>query len=318
MTNDFGDPNTPWERERGDEDFFDATAAQGHLLIVRIHDVAQYFRTKNNPDGQVWPKKGADGSQPPPFPNSVVRCSVVDMNVPGEDGLLGRIYPEAIIFPSSLTKPLKTQVGKLRLMMWQKVASNPKYGVQLNDPYQITNMAGNEQAVAAAQDFLARHPEFNEIPAPEPYDGQPPQPVQPQYQQGPPPQWQQQGPPPGWNPGYQQGPPPGQWQGQGYPPAQPQYGPPQPPYQQDPWASQVPQQTYGPQGGWQQPGPPQSGQWQNQPGQAWEQQHRQQQQQQYQQGPPPQQGQQPPQGSFLDRSAGQNHWGQPQDGPPPF
>lgn len=277
---DFGDPNTHWD-EPGEREFFNAEEAQGHLLILRIQDVAQYVRNENFPDGMVYPKPGAK-NQFDPFPNSAVRASIVDLNLYGEDGALGKVYPEAMIFPSSLTKPLKGQVGKMRLAMWNKIASNPKLGPQRNDPYGITNMAGNDQAVAAAQEFLARHPEFLAIPAPEPYDGKPPQPQAPQY----PPQ---QG---GW------GPQPGYGQQQPYPPAQPGYGyPQQPPAQPSQWQPQGPPQQYPPQAPPNYGPPQQPPQWAPQQPPAAPPQYNQ----------PPQQARQ---GSFLQQAAQQPYYPQ--------
>jgi hypothetical protein len=269
MTQPFGDPNAQWGDGSEPQDYFDAEAAQGHLLIVKVHDVATYFRTRNNPDGMVHPTRGATWE---PFPNSVVRASVVDLNVAGDDGALGKVFAEVVIFPSSLTKIMKTWPGKgMRLLVWNKT------GPKQTDPYAMMNMAGNEQAAAAANDFLTRHPEFDQIPAPEPYDGKPPQ-QQPVYQGAPPPYGTQQGPPQGY--------------GQ------------QPGWQADPWGSQVPQQQYGPPQG-QQPGwnAPQIQQYMNQmppqgppPNQGWQQPPQNQQQPVYQ-GPPQQ--------SFLARTQGQ-------------
>lgn len=280
MTNPFGDPDTGWNSEP--VDYFDGSLAQGHLLIVRVHDVPQYFRTANNPDGLVHPTRGATWEA---FPNSVVRASVADLSIPADDMTQGKIYPEAVIFPSSLVKVMKSWVGQgPKLLTWRKI------GPKQTDPYEMINMAGDEQAVAAATKFLERHPEFMTIPAPAPYDGKPPVPMPPAAQPA------QQYPPQNWNPQYQQGPPQQpQWQPQGPPVTAP----------------------------WQQPN-----QWARQPQQAPQQPGWQQQPPQYQQ-PPPQQrqgsflsqmGQQQGLPVYTQHEPGGsfNHHGQPQQDETPF
>jgi hypothetical protein len=183
VTTPFGDPNADWNQQE-EVEYFDNSAAQGHLLIVRVHDVAQYFRTSNNPDGMVHPTRGATWA---PFPNSVVRATVADLTLPDEAGQRGKVYTEAIIFPFSLTKVMKNWVGQPpKLLMWRKT------GPKQTDPYELINMAGNPEAVAIGSEFLARHPEFLLIPAPEPYIGQPPQTQQQAVYPPPPPNWQPQ------------------------------------------------------------------------------------------------------------------------------
>jgi hypothetical protein len=221
MTSPWGDPNAGWNT--GPVDYFDNNAAQNHLLIFVAQDAPEYFRTSNNPDGMVHPTRGATWS---PFPNTVVRGLIADLDVPAEDGSRGKIYQGAVIFPSSLVRTMKKWPGTPpKLLKWWKT------GPKQTDPYELVNMAGDQNAVAVADEFLARHPEFLTLPAPDPYDGKAPDP-----QQYPP-----QGYPPYPPQGY--GPPP-----QGYGP-QPGYGPPAGPPQgyQDPWAQRPPQP---PQQGW--------------------------------------------------------------------
>jgi hypothetical protein len=258
MTNPFGD-GSDWNT--GPVEYFDNNAASNHLLIFLAQDAPEYFRTTNNPDGMVHPTRGATWS---PFPNTVVRGAVADLTMNGADGLPGKVYAGAVVFPSSLVRIMKGWVTTPtpRLLMWRKT------GPKQTDPYEVVNMAGDQNAVAVASEFLARHPEFLTTPAPEPYNGQPPAPQ--------PPQWQ--GSPQGYvDPQQPYYPPQGPPQGYGQP--QPNYGQPQG-FQPDPWAQ--PQRS------------PQA---------------------------PPQQG-----GSFLDQynqhpprqPQERNHWGQVQDGPPPF
>jgi len=283
VTNPWGDPNQGWNS--GPVDYFDNNAASGHRLIVKIQDAPEYFRTQNNPDGMVHPTRGATWA---PFPNTVVRGWVVDLDVAAADGSRGKLYEGAVIFPSSLVRTMKRWVSDEhpKLLMWRKT------GPKQTDPYELFNMAGDAEAVAIADEYLARNPQVLGTPAPEAYNGQPPAPQQ--YQQG----------PPGYGAPAGQYPPQG-YQGQGY----------------------GPQQGYGqPQPGWNQPpAPPQQGGWNPPPPDPWN-------QPRPQQGPPPQQGwgadqgynQHPPRqaqpGNFLEayNQGGYNHHGQPQASEPPY
>lgn len=280
------------------KDFFDPSRAQGHLLLVRIHAVAKHVVTKHCPDG--W--KRSEGKEP--MPNNGLQISVVDLNWQNPDGSLGKVYPEALLITGTLVAKLKREVGATKLIMW-KQAPEPRdqYGnPRQTNPYDITDMSGNEQAAAAANNFLAAHPEFMQIPVPPPYEPreQPPAPPAPAYPQQ--------------QPGY------------GYPPQQPGYAPPQHYPQQPgqmPWG-QIPP----PQPQWTPPAQPQQPPWQPQapaPQPQW------QQQPPAPQGPPP--GYPPQQqaapASFFDAAQqmppGQqpqgpavNHYGQPQPQQPPF
>lgn len=150
-----------WNEVREEREYFDAAEAQGHLLIVRAFDAPKYFRSENNPDGMVHPGRGKSFA---PFPNTVVRCAIADVNT-------GKIYPEAILFPFSITKTAKVWVGKgPQLVMWRKS------GNKQTDPYELRNMRDNEGAVADGKAFLADHPEFMALPAPDAYDERPPTP----------------------------------------------------------------------------------------------------------------------------------------------
>ncbi len=152
-----------WDPNAEDEqDYFDAAQACKHLLIVRAFDAPRYYRTENNQDGMVWPNRSR-GQTFKPFPNMVVRAAVADLDV--EDG---KIYPNAVLFPFTITKVAKLWVGKgPQLVMWRK-------GPNQTDPYELRNMRGDEAAVKAGVEFLDAHPEFLELPAPEPYDESPP------------------------------------------------------------------------------------------------------------------------------------------------
>lgn len=290
------------------EDFFNLKECRGHLIIVRAFDQPQYYRTSNNKDGMVYPNLQR-GQNFEPFPNSVTRGAVANLNLPGPDGQPGKVWSDAIFYPSSLLRPMKKMLGGLNLVIFaQKDPNN-----QTSD-YYMTDMLGNDQAKAAADAFLARHPEFLAIPAPPAYEGKAPTPPAPQTQgpqfnQGYPPQ--QQG---GWGQPQQQGYPPQQNQGWGQPQqgwGQPQYPPPPqgppPGYGQPGQPYGYPQQAQppappqwappaqqGPPPGYQQPDP-------------WAQ----------QQGPPPQQApvSPPPNQSFFQ---GMNAQGQPQQDEPPF
>lgn len=157
-----------WDtRPKEEEEYFNAGEAVKHLLIVKVHDVAKYYRSENHPDGMVRPTSRSR-RQFEPFPNQVVRASIADLSAYDEDGERGKVYPLALLFPSSLTKIAKEWVGaSKKLVMWNK-------GPKQTDEYEIRNMATNERAMEIARDFMRRHPEFDQIPAPEPYDGHPP------------------------------------------------------------------------------------------------------------------------------------------------
>lgn len=162
------DFDNDWDtRPKEEPDYFGAADAVGHLLIIKVHDVAKYYRSENCPDGMVYPTQRSR-RQFEPFPNQVVRCSIVDLSVEGADGYKGKIYPEAVLFPSSLTKITRDWVGQpKKLVVFDK-------GPRQTDEFGIRNLATNDRALAIAKEFLARHPEFDQIPAPEPYDGHPP------------------------------------------------------------------------------------------------------------------------------------------------
>lgn len=262
-------------------------------MIVKVWDAPEYVRTPHNKDGMVYPKDGD------PFPNRAVRALVVDLGALGEDGQPGKVYPETWFQAYSLMKPMKGWVGQLKLITWaQDQEPRDQYGnPKQTNPYTVTDHSGNEHAVAMAQDYFARHPEFHDIPAPAPYDGKPPVPTQPQHQ-APPQPWNQQ-PPQHWQPPTPPQQPPSPWNTASPPPGYYQQQPPQ--YQQDPWAQQshnaqptqlspgAPQGYYGPpQPASAPPAPPYQGQGYQQPPQA-------------PQGAP---------GSFFQAAAGQQ-------GPPP-
>lgn len=292
----------------GGGDYLDIRARQGQLMVVRVWDVAQEVITANNPDGWVYPRDKTKE----PFPNSVVRAAIVDLGINGTDGLPGKVYPEAWIQASSIMKEAKKWKGQLKLVLWKQKDPTDKSSL-----YDIFDMSGDQNAVAAYQDFVTRHPEFFDLTAPEPYEPrrreqrQPPAPPQPQYQQPygqPQPGWNSQ-PPQQWQPPVPPAQPPSQWNTAAPPPEyytqQPpqwaqQQAPPQQwqapatsgtwgsPSQQDPWAQQQPYS-----------GPPAP---QGAPQQQWQQQ-------------PPQQAPQGAPGSFFAASQGQPTPQYPQSGP---
>ena len=155
-----------WDPEREEEqDYFDAKEACKHLLIIRAFDAPRYYRTENNQDGLVWPNKSR-GQNFKPFPNMVVRAAIADLDADGG----AKIYPTAVLFPSSITKIAKAWVGKgPQLLMWRK-------GPNQTDSYELRNMRNDEDAVKAGTQFLDEHPEFLTLPAPDPYDEAPPEP----------------------------------------------------------------------------------------------------------------------------------------------
>ena len=187
-------PFTPVQQGSTDpDDYFDPMKQQGHLLIVRVHAEAQGVVTKHCPDG--WQRRpGRD-----PRINNALQVSIVDLNWQDPNGTLGKIYPEAMIYTGTLVGGLKRAVGETKLLIWkQKDFPKDAYGnPDKTNPYDIMDMSGNEQAVAAANTFLQAHPEFMTIPAPAPYQAPAPPPQQPPP---PPQQWQQPAQPPAsWN-----------------------------------------------------------------------------------------------------------------------
>jgi len=228
----------PWKPDsmqayQADEEFFNVRDAQGHLLIVRVRDEVARFATSDCPDGLKLLMRGKNKGKW--VNNNVVRATIADLNVAGEDGQLGKIYNVAVIFAGTLVKDLKFNVGKTLLMLWKQDDPSDK-----SSPYSYMMMDGNEQAVTAARDFLTRHPEFMTIPEPPAYVLQAREEAPQQQPQGGYPQPQQ--PPAGWNTAapppeyYQQQP---QWQPQGPPPQQPY------PQWQQPVAPQAPPQPQG-------------------------------------------------------------------------
>lgn len=153
-----------WDPNHEEEqDYFDAAQAQKHLLIIRAFDAPRYYRTENNMDGMVHPNRSR-GQNFKPFPNMVVRAAVADLDV--EDG---KVYPNAVLFPFTITKVAKLWVGKgPQLVMWRK-------GQNQTDPYELRNMRGDDAAVKAGIAFLDAHPEFLTLPAPDAYDESPPE-----------------------------------------------------------------------------------------------------------------------------------------------
>lgn len=173
MTNPFGHVPTEQEMQQDRDEraagFFDPQHAQNSLLIVRIFDAPRYFRTKNCLDGMVYPN-AQRGQKFEPFPNQVVRGAVADLGSP--QAPKGAVYPDAIFFPASLTKPLKVALAKGQTLLLITLAKrNPN---QQTADYILQDLGANPQAVAFAQSFLGSRPDFLAIQAPEPYDERPP------------------------------------------------------------------------------------------------------------------------------------------------
>ena len=283
----------PFSPTTGTTEYLDIRKRGNQLMIVKVWDHPEYVRTPHNKDGMVR----INGREP--FPNRAVRAAVVDLSAIGPDGQPGKLYPETWFQAASLMKDMKKWIGQLKLVTWlQDQHPQDAYGnpAQTN-PYTITDHSGNADAVALAQEYLARHPEFHDIPAPAPYDGKPPVEV-PAYAQQP-----RQGYP---QLGYAQPPQQPHWQSaQQYPQAQPGYqqAPPPPQQQPAPWNTAAPPQGYYQQAPMVQQGPPQqqfqSPQTQAQPGSFFA----------------AAQGQQAPQ---YPPQQGVNAQGWPQDQEPPF
>jgi|SRR5687768_228545 len=285
---------SPFSPTTGNTEYLDTRKRGNQLMIVRVWDVPEYVRTPHNKDGMVR----IAGREP--FPNRAVRAAVVDLSAIGADGQPGKLYAETWFQAASLMKDMKKWVGQLKLITWmQDQHPQDAYGnpAQTN-PYTITDHSGNPEAVAVAVDYLTRHPEFNDLAPPAPYDGKPPVEA-PAYAQPP-----QQYPPYGQQMQQQPYAPGNQYQ-QNFQQAQPGYQqaqPPQPQQQSAPWNTAAPPPSYYQQA---QGAPPQ----------------------QFQSPFPPQQTQAQP-GSFFAASQGQlapqyppqeqNHHGFPQDQQPPF
>lgn len=141
----------------GDEDRFDPKKTQGNLLIIRVFDAPDHVITSFRPDGLVhWKTK--DGEEKT-MPNTAVRVAVADVEN-------DKVYPLAWIYPSSLVKEMKTWVDQgPKLLVWNQ--DNPE--VQTS-PYRIMDMSGKALFVKQATAWLAEHPDFLELPAPEKWD----------------------------------------------------------------------------------------------------------------------------------------------------
>lgn len=148
--------------ERGE--LFDPRSHQGHLLIVRVWDDVSPVVTKFCPTGYVE----RNGKR---WANNAVRCSIVDLDELGEDGQPGKVYPEVMIFTGLLVADLKRDVGRKILVVWRQKDPTDK-----SSPYTITEMKSNEKAYALGMDFMTRHPEFDQIQAPPPWQTNEPQP----------------------------------------------------------------------------------------------------------------------------------------------
>jgi hypothetical protein len=137
---------------------FDPREHLGHLLVVRVFDEVSPVITPYCKTGYVE-RNGRS------YPNNAVRCAVADIDELNEDGQPGKIYPQVMIFTGLLVADLKADVGRKILIMWDKKDRSDK-----SSPYAITEMKSNERALAAGMAFLARHPEFDELPPPPPWN----------------------------------------------------------------------------------------------------------------------------------------------------
>ena len=156
--------------ERGE--LFDPRSHQGHLLIVRVWDDVSPVVTKFCPTGY----KEINGRR---YANNAVRCSIVDLDELGEDGLPGKVYPEVMIFTGLLVADLKRDVGRKILVVWRQKDPTDK-----SSPYTITEMKSNQKAYDLGMSYMQRHPEFDQIQGPPPWQASEPQQAQNTAQNG--------------------------------------------------------------------------------------------------------------------------------------
>lgn len=160
---DFDDSRASEPREN-----FDPREHLGHLLVVRVFDEVSPVITPYCKTGYVE-RNGRT------YPNNAVRCAIADIDELDEAGQPGKIYPQVMIFTGLMVADLKKDVGRKILIMWDKKDRTDK-----SSPYTITEMKTNDRALAAGRAFLARHPEFDELPPPPPWRFDEPKPQQQQ------------------------------------------------------------------------------------------------------------------------------------------
>jgi hypothetical protein len=195
-------------------DILKAADIVGHLLIVRPVEFLPDFPTSN-------------GNR------DAVRIDVCDLSANDEKGQWGAVSRDALWFGRVLVSGLRRQIGEIVLGRMSQGVAKPGQ----SPPFNLVDMMPDAEAVSAAQQWLAQHPDFASGHAqssasasapPAPVVAPPPTPV-------PVPAQQQYAP-----------------QGQPYPPQQPaqypggQYPPAPVPQQPQPIYQPYPAQPYAP------------------------------------------------------------------------
>jgi hypothetical protein len=111
----------------------------GHLLICRALGTVQGI----NVNGTL-----KDG----------IRLDLVILTTPGADGQPGKTFRDITWINSKLIGSLKNSIGTMVLARMGIGQAKPGQSV----PFVLDDATQDAQAVAAAEDFMRRHPEFNE------------------------------------------------------------------------------------------------------------------------------------------------------------
>ena len=212
-----------WDEFVESTGFVKAKDLVDHLVIIFPIGYIPHIQTINTVQG-----KRSDG----------IACDVVDLDVVGDDGNIGKLYRNNNFMQAKLIVGLRPRIGG-RVLGHILVEPTAKPG--RNPAYVFMSATQNPDAVARANAWLQAHPDYKptefiertQVAAPAP----PQQQQQQQYHQ--PPAVPYTTPQPQYAPQSLQG---------GYAPPQPQYASPQP---QPPY-----QQQYPPQPEWSLPAPP--------------------------------------------------------------
>lgn len=180
-------PNTPSLSSPSAGDICKPLDVVGHLLLIRPVEFLPEFATSNGL-------------------RDAVRIDIADLSANDDQGQWGAVYRDALWFGRVLVAGLRRQIGEIVLGRMAQGVAKPGQ----NPPFNLVDMIPDPQAVAAAQSWLALHPEFANgsatstptttpqpapvvAPPPAPY---PPTPPQPQYVPGPVPAYGPPQPPP--------------------------------------------------------------------------------------------------------------------------
>lgn len=111
----------------------------GHLLIVRPIEFVEEIQTSNGP-------------------REAIRADVVDLTANDDQGNWGVVYRGSLLFGRVIVPGLRRQIGELVLgRVGQGLAKSGQ-----KPAWQLVDAVGDAQAVAAGQEWLRRHPQFEQ------------------------------------------------------------------------------------------------------------------------------------------------------------